>query len=257
MPFAPITYAALVSVALVAGFVDAIAGGGGLLTLPALLAAGLPPHVALGTNKGQSVFGSGAALVGFARAKLVDRATAPIAFGCALVGSFAGARLALLVSPAVLRPLIVASLGAVAAFLALSPRFGARDETPRATTRRGELARVGTIALGIGAYDGFFGPGTGTFAILASTAWLGMSLTRASANAKALNFGSNLAAVALFASTGRTAWAIAFPMGLAQLVGASLGARLAIAKGSPLVRAFAISIALALVAKLSYDMLRV
>src|SRR5512142_1954248 len=126
MTVGPGALSLLVLAALGAGIVDAIAGGGGLVTVPALLAAGLPPHLAVATNKGQSVFGSGAALLRFARAGMVDRARAMVAFPAGFVGSLLGAALLLLVSPSVLRPLVLALLVAVGLFTAFQPRLSQR-----------------------------------------------------------------------------------------------------------------------------------
>lgn len=240
----------LVAAALGAGFVDAIAGGGGLITLPALIAAGLPPHLALGTNKGQSVFGSFAALVRFGRAGLVDRARAPWSFAFGLSGSLAGAALVLLVRPEVLRPLVLALLAAVAIFLAT--RGSATPKPPVFTADRARLAGI-VIAAVIGAYDGFFGPGTGTFLILAYVALLGDSLAGASANAKVVNFASNLAAVAVFASSGRIVWAYAIPMAAAQFIGGTLGAHVTVRGGDKLVRRVVLVVVLALLVKVSRD----
>lgn len=245
--------ALLAAVAFVAGTVDAIAGGGGLLTLPALLFAGLPPHLALGTNKGQSVFGSFAALVRFARGGLVDGRRAAVGFPLGLAGSLCGAALVLAVPPRVLRGVVLALLVAAAAFVAF--RHASR---PRASAepapRRERLVLAGAIALAIGAYDGFFGPGTGTFLIVAFVALLGDGLTRASAGAKVVNFASNLAAVALFAARGVVAWHVALPMAGAQLLGGWLGAHLTLRRGDALVRRAAVVTALALALKLAWDM---
>ena len=186
----PLVVALLTVTALLAGTVDAIAGGGGLITLPALLTAGLPPHLALGTNKGQSMWGSCAALISFWRAGRVDKRQALFTFPLALVGSLVGAELVLLISKDALRPIVIAMLiGAAALLLIKKP---SRDEdTP---TRRGAMI-AGVLALVIGCYDGFFGPGTGTFLIVGFVALCGKSLVRATADAKVVNFGSNLAAV--------------------------------------------------------------
>ena len=244
--------AALSLAAFAAGTVDAIAGGGGLVTVPALLAAGLPPQLALGTNKGQSVFGSGAALLRFARAGLVDGRRARIAFPAGFVGSLAGAALVLLVRPDVLRPVVLALLVAVGAFLAV------RRGPPKVSTRvppRLAGAATAAIALVIGAYDGFFGPGTGTFLIIAFASLLGDALARASAEAKVVNFASNLAAVALFAARGVIVWQVAIPMAVAQALGGTLGAHLTIRNGDVLVRRVVLLVVLALVLKLARDML--
>lgn len=247
----PLELALLAAVALVAGVVDAIAGGGGLVTLPALLAAGLPPHLALGTNKGQSVFGSFAALVRFARGGLVDGARARLAFPAGLLGSFAGAALVLVVPPAALRPVVLVLLAFAALFVGLR-RPGGAPAAP--VSERARPAVTVAVALAIGAYDGFFGPGTGTFLIVAFVGLLGDGLARASALAKVVNFASNLAAVILFAGRGVVLWRIALPMAAAQLVGGWVGAHLAVRRGDALVRRVVVGVALALAIKLAWDM---
>ncbi len=243
--------ALLTLVAFVAGTVDAIAGGGGLLTLPALLFAGLPPHLALGTNKGQSVFGSCAAMIRFARGGLLDRRRAALTFPLGLAGSAAGALLVLSVPAQVLRSVVLVLLIVAAAFVAL------RHVTPSRTTAppvQGRLAVAGAIALAVGAYDGFFGPGTGTFLVVAFAALLGDGLTAASAAAKVVNFASNLAAVVLFASERVVLWRIALPMAAAQVLGGWLGAHLTLRRGDALVRRAAVITSIALAAKLAWDM---
>lgn len=244
--------ALLAAVALVAGTVDAIAGGGGLLTVPALLWAGLPPHTAIATNKGQSVFGSFAALVRFTHGGLVDVPRARIAFPLAVVGSLAGAALLLAVPASALRPVIAVLLAFTALFVGFrrppAPRF--EDAPPR----RGARALAAAIALVLGAYDGFFGPGTGTFLIVAFVALLGDGLARASASAKVVNFASNFAALVLFAWSGAVAWRIALPMAAAQLAGGWIGAHLAVRRGDTLVRRVVVTVALAAAVKLVWDL---
>jgi uncharacterized protein len=238
--------------ALCAGFVDAIAGGGGLITLPALLTAGLPTHLALGTNKGQSVFGSGAALVRFARGGMVDGKLARVTFPFGLGGAFGGAALVLLIRPEVLKPLVLVLLVAVAVFLAFRrtpPRRDGVEPTPRPRAQ----AIGALIALAIGAYDGFFGPGTGTFLIVAFSSLLGHGLARASADAKVVNFASNLASVTLFALKGVVLWKVALPMAAAQFTGAWLGAHVAVKGGDKVVRVVVLCVVAALVLKLGRD----
>jgi uncharacterized membrane protein YfcA len=248
----PAVVALLALVALVAGTVDAIAGGGGLLTVPALLAAGLPPHLALGTNKGQSVFGSFAALLRFAHGGLVDGRRARVTFPLGFAGSVAGAALVLAVPSAALRPVIVVLLALAALFVGVRRRAPARLED--APPRRGATIVAAAVALAIGAYDGFFGPGTGTFLIVAFVALLGDGLAHASASAKVVNFASNLAALALFAARGVVVWRIALPMAAAQLAGGWMGAHLAVRRGDALVRRVVVGVALALAAKIAWDM---
>ena len=238
--------------ALSAGFVDAIAGGGGLISLPALLAAGLPAHVALGTNKGQSVFGSGAAMVRFARAGLVDWKLARATFPFGLMGAFGGAALVLLLKPEVLKPLVLVLLIAVAVFLAFRrtpPKKDGVEPSPRPRAQ----AIGALIALCLGTYDGFFGPGTGTFLIVAFSSLLGHGLARASADAKVVNFASNLASVALFTLRGVVLWKVALPMAAAQFTGAWLGAHVAVKGGDRVVRVVVLGVVAALVLKLGYD----
>lgn len=242
--------AGLVAAAFVAGVVDAIAGGGGLLTLPALLLAGLPVHVALGTNKGQSVFGSGAALLTFARAGHIRRQRLPVLFVPGFVGSALGAWAVGLLAPALLRPLVLCLLAVVAVTLALRPSLG---QTARQVGGH-PAVRAAAIALGIGAYDGFFGPGTGTFLIIALVTLLGDDLVGASAHAKIVNFASNLAAMLLFVSQGAVLWAIALPMAGAQALGSVVGARLAVRGGEALVRRVVLGVVLCLCAKLAWDL---
>jgi uncharacterized membrane protein YfcA len=243
--------AALTGVALVAGIVDAIAGGGGLLTVPALVAAGLPPHLVLGTNKGQSVFGSSSALAHFWRAGLVDPRRAQVSFPAGFVGSLLGAALVLLVRPEVLRPLVLGLLVAAALFV------GLRRGPPRAEARVPEawvLPAAAAWSFAIGAYDGFFGPGTGTFLIVGFVALLGDALVQASAAAKVVNFASNLSAVLLFAWRGTVVWSLALPMALGQFLGGQIGARLAVRRGDVLVRRVVLLVVLALCLKLARDL---
>jgi uncharacterized membrane protein YfcA len=244
--------ALLVVASFVAGTVDAIAGGGGLITLPALLAAGLPPALALGTNKGQSVWGSGAALLRFARAGLVDGRVARVTFPAGLLGSLGGAALVLLVPPTLLRPVVLGLLVVVAIVLAFRP---ASPVAPRAGAHR-SLAVAAAIALIIGAYDGFFGPGTGTFLIFGFVIFFGAGMREASADAKVVNFASNLAAVVLFASRGLVAWNVALPMAAGQFAGGLAGAHLAVRGGDRLVRWVVLLVVLALVVKLGTDLAR-
>lgn len=245
----PIVIGVLTVTALFAGTVDAIAGGGGLITVPALLAAGLPPHLALGTNKGQSMWGSGSALVSFWRAGRIDRKQASYAFPLALIGSFVGAQLVQMLASQTLRPVVIAML--IGASVLLMIKQPTRDEDGPST----HPAIAAGLALSIGCYDGFFGPGTGTFLIVGFVALCGMSMVRATANAKVVNFASNIAAVAVFAYSGRVLWSVALPMAVGQLVGGAIGARLAIKGGAKLVRAMVLLVSGALVIKLAYDLM--
>jgi uncharacterized membrane protein YfcA len=224
--------ALLCGAAFCAGTVDAIAGGGGLITVPALLWAGLPPHAALGTNKGQSVFGSFAATLRYRHAGLLDSATTRVAFPLGFLGSAAGAVLALWIRPDVLRPIVLALLVLVAAVIAsgrLRPREGM-------ATTEGHTWAIAAIALTLGAYDGFFGPGAGTFMLAAYVGLAHRPLRHAAANGRVLNFATNLAAMLMFAREGAVVWAVSLPMAGFQLLGGFLGAHLAVRRGERLIR---------------------
>jgi uncharacterized membrane protein YfcA len=249
---APGPIAALVAAAFVAGVVDAIAGGGGLITLPALIWAGLPPELALGTNKGQSVFGSFAAMTRYGRAGLLDKPRARRTFPAALVGATLGALLVAFEVPRdALKPVILALLVAVAVFLFVRPTTLVPTGAP---PKRPVLVAVGVAAV-VGAYDGFFGPGTGTFLILAFVLWLKDSARQASADAKVVNFASNLASVIVFAFCGWVSWRVALPMAAAQFAGGAVGAHVTVRGGDVVVRRVVPVVVVAVAVKLAWDLL--
>lgn len=245
---------ALVAAAFVAGALDAIGGGGGLIMVPALLAAGLPPHLTLGTNKGQSLFGSLSATVRYARAGMVDGRRARVTFPAAFLGALGGAALVMVIRPEVLRPVVLGLLVVAAILVTITrPRAGNGGNGVSSNTRRsGILAAL--IALVVGAYDGFFGPGAGTFYIAAFVAFLAIPMARASADAKVANFASNIAAALLFAHRGVILWTIALPLAGGQILGGWVGAHLAIRRGDSFVRAVVLVVVLALVLKVARDL---
>lgn len=245
----PLLIALLTTTAFVAGLVDAIAGGGGLFTVPALLALGLPPGVALATNKGQAAPGAVSSFLTFFRRGGIDRRRAPLGFVLAFVGSLVGARLLLAMRPEPLRPIVMALLLFALGTLLFRSRL---------PMRRSALAHpqwvLSLIALSLGTYDGFFGPGTGSILIVLFVTLFGDSPLYASGNAKVINLGSNLAAFALFAWRGAILWHLALPMAVANVVGARLGAHLALRQGDRFVRVVVTLVVLAAVAKMAYDM---
>lgn len=244
--------ALLAAAAFFAGLVDAIAGGGGLVTVPALLAAGLDPKIALATNKGQAVFGAISSCVQFWRKGAVSKDRAPLAFALGLAGSVGGSLLVLAVPPGPLKPLVIVLL-LLAAVVVMVPKavflkLGVQD-------LRHPMLVFGGVALAIGAYDGFFGPGTGSMLIAAHVLLFGDAPTRASGNAKVGNLASNVAAFTLFAVRGAIVWKIALTMAVANALGAAVGARLALHVGDRLVRVAVLVVVAALIVKVGFDLL--
>ncbi|MFE6779571.1 sulfite exporter TauE/SafE family protein [Streptomyces sp. NPDC057702] len=249
-----LTLVLLCLAAAMAGWIDAVVGGGGLLQLPALL-VGLPhvpaAHV-LGTNKAVAVVGTTAAAITYTRKAPVDVRTAIRIGVAAVAGSFGGAFFAAGINSAVLRPLIMVVLLAVLAFVLLRPTFGASSGAGPVTRRR-VLVAILVAGLGIGFYDGLIGPGTGTFLVIAFAAILHMDLVTASATTKVVNTCTNLGALAMFTAQGAVLWSIAAPMALFNLGGGLLGARMALKRGSGFVRVVLVVVVVTLVCKLAYD----
>jgi hypothetical protein len=252
----------LVFASFAAGVVDAIAGGGGLITVPALLAAGLPPQLALATNKGQAAFGATASFLSFWARGGIDRDRALLAFSSGALGSLSGAALLLRMRPEPLRPVVIVLLIAAAAVVVLRERIrplgdaAVRGEGDKGPPSRRDRLVLAAATFGLGAYDGFFGPGVGSMLIVAFVLLFGDSLTRASGNAKVVNWASNLAALALFSWRGTVSWSLALPMAAANALGAFVGARLALRRGDRLVRVVVLVVVGALILKLGWDLVK-
>ncbi|MDP2795278.1 MAG: TSUP family transporter [Sulfurisoma sp.] len=243
----------LLTAALLAGFVDAVAGGGGLIQVPALLTV-LPaeaPATVLGTNKGSSIFGTANAAWRYARRITLPWEVALPAAGAAFVLSFCGAALVSLAPKELLRPLILLLLVAVFIYTVMKRDFGA---VSRAPTFSGSATRPALLAGAVlGFYDGFFGPGAGSFMIFAFVRFFGLDFLRASAAAKVVNFSTNLAALAWFAPAGHVLWQLALAMAVFNIVGAMAGSRLALRHGSGFVRWVFLAVTAVLIAKFGYD----
>ncbi|MDY3993244.1 MAG: TSUP family transporter [Evtepia sp.] len=205
-----------------AGFADAVAGGGGLISLPAYLMAGLPVHTAIGTNKLSSAMGTAMAVGRFSRQGYIPWKGAALYVACALVGSAGGARLALLLDDEVFRTVMLVILPLTALYLLRSRRFGqAQAPYPPPKT----LAIGVGIALGVGVYDGFYGPGTGTFLLLLLTAAAHMSLENANGIAKVINLTTNLTALVMFWVNGKVLLPLGLTAGVCSVAGNYLGTR--------------------------------
>jgi uncharacterized membrane protein YfcA len=235
--------------AFVAGFIDAIAGGGGLIALPALLLAGFPPAVALGTNKLQGLFGTGSAVLKYAARGQIDiRKQLPWA-AVALVASALGALVATNVPGDALRLALPFVLIVIALYFALKPNLDDIDRTERITPRAFGLTVIPAVAL----YDGIFGPGTGSFLMLAFISLAGYGLLKATAHTKLINFATNIGAFGAFAMLGAVSWKAGLVMGVAQFVGARLGAEVAMKNGARLIKPLLVIVCVIMAVRLLID----
>jgi uncharacterized protein len=240
-------YPLLFLTGLAAGFVDSVAGGGGIITIPVLLSTGMSTADALGTNKLQACFGSATATWSYARAGLIDFRTSGLGVLCTALGAAAGTWLvAHQVDPDFLRRLIPWLLVGIAGWLLVQPDLGTLDLRPRLGAG---VFQVG-FGLLIGFYDGFFGPGTGTFWAMAYLLGLGYNLQRGTAHTKLMNFTSNVVSLGVFAAAGHVWLAPAVCMGAGQVIGARLGSRTVIRRGAGFIRPLFILMALAVTARL-------
>ena len=244
----------LVSMAsLLAGFVDAIVGGGGLILVPALFAVFPTTHPAtlFGVNKGASVWGTAVATAQYARRVNLRWAALLPAAAAGFTGSLAGAWLVTIISPGFLRKALPFVLLAVLLYTLAKKELG-RHHTPRFSGRAETLAAC-CVGLILGFYDGFFGPGTGSFFVFLFVRWLGYDFLNASASAKLINTATNLAALLLFAWKGHVWWHFALTMALANVVGSLLGTRMALKHGAGFVRVVFIGVVSALILKTGFD----
>lgn len=242
------TYAALTATAVATGFIDSIAGGGGLIMMPALLFAGVPPINALATNKLQSVFGTGVALRNYARSGLVEWRPNRVSAALVFAGATIGALVVQMIDTRLLNLIIPFLLVAVALYVLLSPRMNDDDAHHRVSASG--YAPVGGA---IGLYDGFFGPGTGTFFTTSLVALRGYGLTKATALTKLFNFTSNVASVLLFALGGKMLWLLGLSMAAGAMLGGYLGSHTAMRFGARLIRPLLVVISLGLTAKLLWS----
>ncbi len=239
----------LFAVGAAAGFVDAIAGGGGLLTVPALLAAGLPPQVALGTNKFQSSCGTALATWNYSRAGLIAWGKWKVGVAATFLAAIAGTGVVTAVDPSQLRRLIPIALGVIVVYMAVKPDLGARERP----------AQMGIVPFGLlfgvilGFYDGFLGPGTGSFWMMACVLVRGLDLRGATGVTKAMNLTSNLASLGYFLIAGKVDFLVGGLMAAGQLLGAHLGSHVAIRAGARVIRPVFFAVVLSLAATLTWD----
>ena len=232
-----------------AGFVDAIAGGGGLITVPVLLWTGLPPQVALGTNKLQSTFGTALAAWRYGRAGFLRWKPLVPGLAITLIASLLGAFAVSKIDAGFLRQLIPGLLICIAIWLWLQPNLGLKPGTPRVSATAFAIL-VGSV---LGFYDGFFGSGTGSFWTIACMLLLGLDLSTATGHTKAMNLASNLGALVIFVPTGQIRYDFAAIMIIGQLIGARLGSGLVITRGSRFIRPIFLTVVVVIAARLLWQ----
>jgi uncharacterized membrane protein YfcA len=236
-----------------AGFVDAMAGGGGLIQLPALI-VGLPNKelpLILGTNKVPSIFGTAAAARNYFKNIKPDIPLTLSMMGPAFIGSMGGASLAAAVPKDFFKPFIVFLLVTVAIYTWIKPELGMSENLKY--THKKRLAIVALIGLLIGFYDGIFGPGTGTFLVFFLVSGIGYAFLKASGTAKLVNISTNAGAILSFQLTGHIWWQLGLLLAFANVTGAIIGSRLAVKGGSPLVRKVFLAVTFLLIARVAWD----
>lgn len=234
---------------IISGFVDSVAGGGGLISLPALLMAGLPPVAALATSKAQAMFGSFTAMQRYAKMGHVNMRDMKLPIAFTFVGSASGTLLVQVIDPNLMMQVIPFLLIAAALYFAFGPKIGDVD-------RHHLMEQTPFYILfgfTLGFYDGFFGPGTGSLWALAFVAVLGFNMLKATAHTKVVNFTSNFASFLFFAFAGYVMWAPALVMAAGQLIGARLGANMAMKHGTRLIKPLLVAVSLVITAKLVID----
>lgn len=245
----PTILAGLFFLAVLAGFIDALAGGGGLLTVPALLAAGMSPAQALATNKLQACGGSVSSSLYFIRRKVVSLNDQKLNIFMTFVGAISGAILVQFLQSDILRQILPLLIIGIGLYFLLMPTLGEEDRHRRLHGLPFALVGGGCV----GFYDGFFGPGAGSFYTLAFLMLCGFNLAKSTAHAKVLNATSNIGGLLLFMIGGKVIWGTGCIMLLGQVIGARIGARMVLTKGQALIRPLIVVISAIMSVKLLYD----
>lgn len=239
--------ATLAGVGLIAGFVDAVAGGGGLIALPALLAAGVPPVAALATSKLQGSVGTLIASITYWRRGLVDLRALAVAISVTFVGAYLGSVSVKFIEVSVLSQIVPVALIAIALYFLFAPKLTDKD-----TAHRISLRFIPVMGFVIGYYDGIFGPGTGSFFTIGFVALFGFGLLKANGNTKVLNFTSNAASLALFIPAGDVLWPIALAMATGQVIGGYLGAITGLKHGARFIKPMVVFVSIVMAIRLLF-----
>ncbi|TCZ73424.1 hypothetical protein E0485_21190 [Paenibacillus albiflavus] len=241
----------LIATGFIAAFIDSVVGGGGIISVPALLALGLPPNLVLGTNKLASTMSSITSTTSFLLSGKIELKLVARLFPLSFIGAALGTYSVTALPSEFLRPLVVILLIVVTIYTLFKKNWGAKSTYSGVTAKKIILLIVAATCIGF--YDGFFGPGTGSFLIFVFL-MLGFDFVKASGNAKLLNFASNLAAFITFAMLGSIAYGYGIPMGLAMIAGALVGSRVAIKRGAAYVKPLFIGITVVLIGKQIWEL---
>lgn len=248
------TYLIVLPLIFLAGWIDSIAGGGGLISVPAYMAAGLPPHYVLGNNKFSSSIGTLFSAIRYYRKGMMDIRIALISAAAALAGSFLGTSSVLLLDPEFLRYVLVILIPSITVFTLLKKNLGMTNHSHTVTMSR-KIVTALLWSFAIGFYDGFFGPGTGAFLILMYTLALKYDYATANANTKVVNLASNVAAVITFLVNGKVFLMLGIPAAIFSIAGNAVGSRMVIKNGSKVIRPVFIGVLIILFVKIIYDII--
>lgn len=236
-----------------AQFIDSIAGGGGLVSIPALFAFGIPPHFALGTNKFGAMFGTVSSSIGFIRSKNIHITMLKYMVPCTIVGAVLGVNTVLLIDQKILSGIILVLLAVVCLYTVLKKDLGSTDAF--SGVNRKNIIIGCSIAFILGFYDGFFGPGTGSFLIFSFITFLGFDFLVSCGNAKVLNAFSGITSFIVFALHGKVIYSVGIPLAISMILGAMVGTKLAIKNGSKLIKPIFLMVSLGFIIKLSLELL--
>lgn len=243
----------LCSAGFLSAFVDAIAGGGGLISVPAYFVIGFPPHFTLGTNKFSATFGSLVSTSRFAKSGKIDKNILKVLLPFSLLGAAVGVYTVLLIDPEILKPTVLILLLGVGVYSFFSKTVGLKDNFKGVTKKNLILGSIFAFIMGF--YDGFFGPGAGSFIIFGLISIYGFDFVRASGNAKAMNFMSNITSLVVFAVKGKIYYLMGIPMSIFMIFGAYVGSKLAIKEGAKFIKPVFITMSLAVAGKMLYEII--
>ncbi|MBW9155008.1 TSUP family transporter [Clostridium tagluense] len=237
-----------------ASFVDSIAGGGGLISVPAFMLAGLPPHMVLGTNKFSATAGSFTSSLGFIKSGKANFKLLKYLIPFTFIGSMLGVKAVLNIDQKFLNTLVLILIMFIGIYTLFSKSLGLQDKF-KGLTKKNVLGGV-ILALSLGFYDGFFGPGTGSFLVFGFINIFGFNFVSSSANARILNFVSNVTALILFAISGQINYMFGLPVAVFMILGAKMGTRVALNKGSKLIKPIFVTMSLAVALKMLIKLLQ-